>query len=155
MHQIESIFCHLISPASTCKIIFNLTHLNIMAENNAKTNDADIQQRAFAFACQVVKLYRSLAASDYGTEALARQLLRSATSVGANLEEASAAQSRADFIHRCNIALKEARETWYWIRLFVDTKVVAPERLADLADESNQLVAILTTIVKNARTSDS
>ncbi len=85
---------------------------------------------------------------------MARQILRSGTSIGANLEEATAGQSRADFISKCNIALKEARETHYWLRLFTETKVVSAERLNGLLTESNELVAILTTIVKNTRTSE-
>ena len=74
--------------------------------------------------------------------------------IGANLEEATAAQSKADFVSKCNIALKEARETHYWLRLFTETQVVSAERLSGLLKESDELIAILTTIVKNARLSE-
>jgi len=82
---------------------------------------------------------------------LGGQVLRSGTSIGANLEEATAGQSRADFVSKCNIALKEAQETHYWLRLFKETKVVPDERLNGSIKESNELVAILTAIVKKSR----
>jgi len=79
---------------------------------------------------------------------VARQLMRAATSVGANLEEADAAQSRPDFISKCTISLKEAREAHYWLRLLrASNQHVDGERLARECDE---LVAILTTIVRKA-----
>jgi four helix bundle protein len=81
---------------------------------------------------------------------LANQLLRSGTSVGANIEEAQAGQSKADFTAKMYIACKEARETKYWLRLLAETNVVSADRLADLTDESHQIVAILTAIVKNS-----
>jgi len=110
----------------------------------------DIQRRAFAFACRVVKLYQFLARRKSG-EVLGRQVLRSGTSIGANLEEATAAQSKPDFISKCNIALKEARETDYWLHILMETEVVPAGKLRPLASESNELVAILTTIVKKSR----
>ena len=113
--------------------------------------EKDIQKRAFSFACRIVNLYRFLAKQKGAGEVLARQILRSGTSIGANLEEAEAGQSRADFISKCNIALKEARETHYWLRLFTETKVVSPEKLNGLLNDSNELVAILISFVKYAR----
>jgi len=114
-------------------------------------NVVDIQERAFAFACRIVRLTehiyrrRSLAA-----RAIARQLLGAGTSVAANLEEASAAQSKPDFISKCSIAAKEARESRYWLRLLVACKLVDSKRLAPLVTEAGEIVAIVTTIVKNA-----
>ena len=85
----------------------------------------------------------------------ADQLLKSSTSIGANLEEAIAAQSKADFIHKCSIAVKEAREARYWLRLIAHTSGSHDARLGKLAEESGELVAILSTIVKNTRPSSS
>ncbi len=123
--------------------------------NNKKTQrnskQKDIKERGFSFACRIVKLYQFLAKKKDGGEVLGRQVLRSGTSIGANLEEATAAQSRADFISKCNVALKEARETYYWLRLLMTTKIVTANRLRPLSNESNELVAILTTIVKKSR----
>jgi len=126
-----------------------------MNNSNAKESGGkDIQERAFSFACRIVKIYQFLVKQRSGVEVLGRQVLCSGTSVGANLEEAQAGQSKADFVSKCNIALKEARETHYWLRLFEKTKVVSAERLSELIKESNELVAILTVIVKNDRVSE-
>ena len=78
-----------------------------------------------------------------------RQLVRAGTSIGANLEEADAAQSKADFVSKCTISLKEARESHYWLRILKATGKAEVERL--LA-EANELIAILTTIVRKAST---
>ena len=125
-----------------------------MSHSARKPGQRDVQERAFSFACRIVNLYQFLAKQKGAAEVLARQILRSGTSIGANLEEAAAGQSRADFISKCNIALKEARETHYWLRLFTETKVVSPEKLEGLMNESDELVAILTTILKNTRASE-
>jgi len=122
-----------------------------MRHNNKKTKNKDIKERGFSFACRIVRLYQFLAKRKNGAEILGRQILRSGTSIGANLEEATAAQSKADFISKCNIALKEARETYYWLRLLIKTEVVPANKLSGLSNESNELVAILTTIVKKSR----
>lgn len=111
----------------------------------------NIQERAFNFACRVVRLYQFLIKKDRTNETLCRQLVRSGTSVGANLEEANAAQSRADFISKCHIALKEARESYYWLRLFRATGIVQDSQLSDLIKEANEIVSILTVIVKNSK----
>jgi four helix bundle protein len=106
----------------------------------------DLRERAFRFACDVIALHDSLGGA--GARDLTRQLLRAGTSIGANLEEADAAQSRPDFISKCTIALKEARESHYWLRLLRATgKMSDGDRLLG---ESNELVAILTTIVRKA-----
>lgn len=111
----------------------------------------DIQERAFRFACRVVKLHGHLCAEKAAYRSLSQQLLRAATSIGANLEEADAGQSRADFLSKIRISLKEAREAHYWLRLLVACDLIPADRVADLTDESNQLVAILTTIAKNTQ----
>ena len=82
---------------------------------------------------------------------LANQLLRSGTSIGANVEEGQASQSKADFISKYSIACKEARETHYWLRLLASTELVSADRLVPLTDEANKLISILTTIIKKSR----
>lgn len=111
----------------------------------------NIQERSFQFACSIVALHRELVKRDATVRLLAGQLLRSATSIGANLEEATAGQSRADFISKCSIALKEARETHYWLKLLRATELLSSEEANPLLREANELVAILTTIVKNSK----
>jgi four helix bundle protein len=112
---------------------------------------ADIVERTFQFACRVVRLCRELDQTPGVSRTLANQLLRSGTSVGANVEEAQAGQSKADFTAKMYIACKEARETKYWLRILAETHVVSADRLIDLTDEAHQIVAILTAIVKSSR----
>jgi four helix bundle protein len=109
-----------------------------------------IQERAFEFACRVVRLVEYLNRRSLAARTISRQLLRSGTSIGANLEEASAAQSKADFISKCSIASKEARETRYWLRLLTASRSVDSTRLAPLIQEADEIVAILTAILKKA-----
>lgn len=111
----------------------------------------DIKERTFEFATRVVRLCRALEESPGVSRTLANQLLRSGTSVGANVEEAHGSHSKPDFISKMSIATKEARETNYWLRLLAASDVVPVDKLTDITDESNQLVAILTTIVKRSR----
>ena len=109
----------------------------------------DFQSRSFAFACDIVRLYRVLERSIPGS--LARQVLRSGTSIGANLEEAKVAQSRRDLAAKFSIALKEARETSYWLRLITATQLAPASLLAPHLREAEQLVSILTSSVRNLR----
>ena len=111
----------------------------------------DIADRTFAFAVQIVKLCRELERKDSSSRILAGQVLRSGTSVGANVEEAQASQSRADFLSKCSIACKEARETHFWLKVLVGAGILPLEQVSSILDECNQIVAILTTIVKKVR----
>jgi four helix bundle protein len=111
----------------------------------------DLPDRTFEFARRVVVLCRELDQKPGVSRTLAGQLLRSASSIGANVEEGQASQSRADFTAKYSIACKEARETHYWLRLLAASDIVPEKKLASLQDEANQLIAILTTIVKKTR----
>jgi four helix bundle protein len=119
-----------------------------MSSNDSKR---DLPRRTFEFARRIVKLCQTLDQTPGVSRTLANQLLRSASSIGANVEEGQGSQSKADFTAKYYIACKEARETHYWLRLLAAAEIVTTERLADLIDEANQLVAILTTIVKKTR----
>ena len=107
----------------------------------------DIKERAFEFALQIVKLCQHLDNQPGVPRTLAYQLLKNGTSVGANIEEAQAGQSRPDFISKNSIALKEARECHYWLRLLIAAKVMPEKRLAELRDEAEELKLILGSIV--------
>ena len=111
----------------------------------------DLPERTFEFAWRVVKLCQVLDQTPGVSRTLANQLLRSSTSIGANVEEGQASQSRADFVAKYSIACKEARETHYWLRLLAASEIVAKAKLEMLLDEANQLVAILTSIIKTTR----
>ena len=111
----------------------------------------EVGERAFEFAVRVVKLCRRLEKTGGVSRTLANQLLRSGTSIGANLEESKGGQSRADYLTKVSISLKEARETHYWLRLLIAAELIPETQLASLLDESSQLIAILTTIVKKLK----
>ena len=115
------------------------------------TVPVDYQTRSFVFACEIVRFYRRISAHTEIPPPIARQLLRAGCSVGANLQEAQSAQSRRDLVSKFSIALKEARETQYWLRLLVATDLVKAESIADLQREATELVAILTTSVKRLK----
>lgn len=111
----------------------------------------DICERTFEFAVRVVNLCQNLDEKPGVSRTLANQLFRSGTSIGLNVEESQAGQSKADFISKLSISCKEARETHYWLRLLAATNIIPESKLAALIDEANQLIAILTTIIKNTR----
>ncbi|MFZ4776630.1 MAG: four helix bundle protein [Terrimicrobiaceae bacterium] len=111
----------------------------------------DICDRTFEFAVRVVKLCQTLDEKPGVSRTLANQLLRSGTSIGSNVEESQAGQSKSDFVSKLSISCKEARETHYWLRLLAATNIIPESKLAALIDEADQLIAILTTIIKNSR----
>jgi four helix bundle protein len=111
----------------------------------------DLCQRTFRFAVYIVEFCRKLDERPGVSWALSKQLLRSGTSIGANVEEGQAAQSRADFVSKYFIARKEARETKYWLRLIAATGIRAPDEVQPLLNETEELLRILTTIIKNTQ----
>ena len=111
----------------------------------------DFDTRTFAFACDIVRLYKALTNIHGFPIGIARQILNAGTSIGANIEEARAPSSRRDLTAKFAIALREARETKYWLRLIRATDL-APAKLTDaLVSEADELVAILTVSVRNLR----
>ena len=104
-----------------------------------------VQKKSFDFALTVIRLYKQL--QDRREFVLSRQLLRSGTSVGANVEEANAGQSRKDFRAKMSVASKEARETKYWLLLLQESKLVDVDVSKELS-QVNELMRILTSIVK-------
>jgi four helix bundle protein len=102
------------------------------------------QSRSFRFACAIVRAYMKLAKLHDVPPHISRQLLRCGTAIGANLEEYKAAQSRRDAAAKTSIALKEARETRYWLRLLLATDLAPASLLNPLLAEAGELVAILT-----------
>lgn len=110
----------------------------------------DIQDRTFRFGVRIVSLANRFPRSAAGYE-LARQLIRSATSVGANTQEADAAESPDDFIHKMKIALKEAQESRYWLRTVIESNLMCDDESRALLQESDELVRIINTIVAHTR----
>lgn len=114
-------------------------------------NQRDLCERAFQFALRIVNLCQRLSKNPGVGQTISKQLLRSGTSIGANVEEGQAAQSRADFVSKYSIARKEARETHYWLRLLAESQIVSLTQIDGLLTESNELIAILTSIIKKCR----
>ena len=111
----------------------------------------DIRRRTFDLAIRMVKLCKHLEEEPGVGRTLSWQLLRSGTSIGANIEEAQAGQSKADFISKNAIALKEARETDYWLRLLVAAQIVPERRISGLQAEVEELKRVLGAIVVSAK----
>jgi four helix bundle protein len=110
----------------------------------------DIAERTFRFAVRIVKLVHAMPRSVAGG-VIGRQVMRAGTSVGANVEEAQAASSAKEFSRRMEIAQSEAREVLYWLRLISECELAPKKRLAELLQEADELVRIITTIAKRSR----
>jgi four helix bundle protein len=110
-----------------------------------------IRDRAFEFACQIVDYCDNLMERGGVGRILAPQILRCGTSIGANLEEARGGEGRRDFISKCSIALKEAREALFRLRVADRCQLGASGKAAALAAEAGELTAIIGAIVRNAR----
>ena len=110
----------------------------------------DIKDRTFNFGVRIINLIDYLPESNAG-KVIGKQVLRSGTSVGANVEEAHASYSRDEFIFKMNISLKEARETHYWLRMMKTTNMVKSNRLDDILGEAEELKKILGAIVSKSR----
>jgi len=115
----------------------------------------DIRERAFAFAVRIVKLCQYLEKNTSVSKTLINQLLKAGTSVGANLEEAQAGQSKPDFISKNAIALKEARESKYWLKLISATNTFDEKisnGIKELIEEASEISKIIASIIVSAKT---
>jgi len=115
-----------------------------------KDEKNDSRSRTKAFSLRIITLYETLPRSG-SAHVLGHQLLRSGTSVGANVREAHRDRSNAEFLSKVGDCLKELEETAYWPELLSDCGAVKPAKLASLVDETSQLTAILTMIAKKVR----
>lgn len=109
-----------------------------------------IEDRTYRFALQVVKLVRVLP-KETASRAIGQQLIRSGTSIGANVEEAIGGTSKREFANKMNIAQKEAGETHYWLRLIRDLEIVKSETINPLIQEAYELRKVLAKIVSTTR----
>lgn len=115
---------------------------------NEKNND--LRERATDFALRIVRMYSSLPKSTEA-QTLGKQALRSGTSVGAQFRESQRAKSDADFINKLEGCLQEADETAYWLELLVRAEIVPAKKLESLRKETNEIIAILVTIVTKVK----
>jgi len=119
----------------------------------ADGSENPIREKSYQFALAVINLYSRI--QEQTEFVISKQLLRSGTSIGANVEEAIAAESRRDFRHKMALASKEARETVYWLRLLSDSDLVRDLDVSSELTHARELVRMLTSIVKTtAQTSD-
>ncbi len=116
-------------------------------------SEKKIKERTFEFSIEIIKLVQILPHNTAGFE-LGKQILRSGTSIGANVEEATGARSKKEFTNCMNIAKKEARETNYWLRLIQASKLVNDSKIQFLLDEVVIILKILTSIVKTSETNN-
>lgn len=114
-----------------------------------KQATADVVQLSFEFAVKLVKVIDGLPRTTAGFE-LGRQVIRSGTSIGANIEEAQGARTRPQFTNSMNIAKREARETRFWLKVLEASGLLKPETAPGLLEDVERLVRILTAIVKTA-----
>ncbi len=113
-------------------------------------NKDDLSERFISFAVRIIKLSEFLTKS-YSAKHIGKQLVRSGTSIGANYEEAKGGESKADFIHKLNVAIKEARETLYWLKILKESEQIKPERLEDMIREADEICAILVSSVNTTK----
>jgi four helix bundle protein len=109
-----------------------------------------LREKSYQFALRIIKLYKfiSIEKKEF---VLSKQILRSGTSIGANIEEANQAQSKTDFIHKLAIAQKEAAETNYWLRLLRDSEFLTDKQAESLLIDCEELQKILTSSIKTSK----
>ena len=113
--------------------------------------DSIIENKSFDFAVRIVNLYKHLT-TDKKEYVLSKQLLRSGTSIGANVSEGEKGQSKADFNAKMNIALKEANETFYWLRLLHKTDYLSDKEFLSMQSDIDEIIPILVSICKKTNT---
>lgn len=109
-----------------------------------------VVDKSKAFAVRVVRLYQFLC-DEKKEYVLSKQVLRSGTSIGANVKEAVRGQSKVDFIHNMNISLKEASETEYWLELLYETEYITEPQFESMITDCRELLKILTSIINTSR----
>ena len=112
--------------------------------------DQDLKIRTRKFALRIIRLYKALPNSVEG-QIIGKQVLRSGTSVGAQYREGTRARSTAEFISKIESACQELEETMYWFELLIEAEIFAQEKIRDLQNEANELMAIFVSSVKKAK----
>jgi four helix bundle protein len=114
-----------------------------------KTNNV-IVDKSKLFAVRIINLYKYLC-NEKKEFVLSKQVLKSGTSIGANVKEAVRAESKSDFVHKMNISLKEASETEYWLELLAETDYISAQQFQSINNDCTELIKLLTAIVKTSR----
>lgn len=111
-----------------------------------ESKDNIIVKKSYSFALEIIKIYKYLI-NDKKDFVLSKQLLRSGASIGANIHEAIASESKKDFIHKLGIAVKETRETTYWLNLLKDSDYIKEDQFKMLNSNCDELTRILNSII--------
>jgi four helix bundle protein len=117
-------------------------------------NNPSIQDRTKQFAVRVIKAYVEINRKnnfDDAVRVLSKQFLRSGTSIGANCAEAKSAQSTRDFVHKYEIALKEAQEFRYWVEIMIDSEIIPIQKFSSLLQETTEIINILAASIKSLK----
>ncbi len=122
----------------------SIRHLKFIMKSNA------IKEKSFSFALEIVAVYKYLC-FEKREFVLSKQILRSGTSIGANIREAEHAESKADFIHKLSIALKEANETEYWLDLLYQSEYLNVSQFQNIKDQITQQLKLLTSIINTTK----
>ncbi|OJX29896.1 MAG: hypothetical protein BGO86_05540 [Chryseobacterium sp. 36-9] len=117
-------------------------------------SDSIVGRKSFEFAVKIINFYKKFSV-EKREFILSKQLLRSGTSVGANIREGINAQSKRDFIHKLSIAQKECDETIYWIDLLFETNYIQKEDFDDLKNDATEILKILRSIIKTTKANNS
>lgn len=112
-----------------------------------------ILEKSFKFAIRIIRFYKLKLSTDYNLNSLFKQLLRSGTSIGANVSEAQSAFTKKDFINKLGISLKESRETEYWLRLLKESEVISLKEFNSLFSDCEEISKLLTSIIKSSKSS--
>ena len=112
-----------------------------------------ILEKSFKFAIRIIRFYKLKLSSDYHLNSLFKQLLRSGTSIGANVSEAQSAFTKKDFINKLGISLKESRETEYWLRILKESEVISLKEFNSLFSDCEEISKLLTSIIKSSKSS--
>lgn len=127
------------------------------AENNWFVSEINYEyknsvvDKSFKFAIRIIKFYKILIERENKYYPLFKQLLRSGTSIGANITEAQSSPSKKDFINKLNIGLKEANETKYWIELLKETELINEKEYLSVLNDCTELIKLLTSIIKTSK----
>ena len=111
-----------------------------------------VMSKSYTFALRIIKMYKYLVA-EKKEYVLSKQLLRNGTAIGALIKESEHAQSKADFLNKMNVALKEANETEYWIELLRDSEYLSTTESLSILEDSTELIRLLISIVKSTKAS--
>jgi four helix bundle protein len=110
-----------------------------------------VSEKSFQFAIRILKFFKHCISKEKSLEVIFKQILKSGTSIGANVAESKNAVSKADFINKLSIALKEVRETEFWLKLLFESDTIKNNEYESLSTDCDELIRLLTSIIKTLK----